>query len=97
MTGLGERLRELRLARARGLKRVAPDLGVSYTYLSKLENGLVEPSPKTLLRLAEYYEVSFEGLAGLAGRLPDDLMARLQADPEGLISVLREHFRARPR
>jgi transcriptional regulator with XRE-family HTH domain len=74
------------------LKQAAPEIGVSYTYLSKLENGHVEPSDETLRRLAAYYGVDGDALGALAGRLPADVTAYLQEDPERVLALLRSHF-----
>lgn len=89
---LGQYLRTLREKNGRGLKRVAPKVGVSYSYLSKLENGFLEPSQATIERLARYYGVDPEVMAVLAGKLPDDLVDILQSNPEEAIRLLRDTF-----
>jgi transcriptional regulator with XRE-family HTH domain len=89
---LGDHLRNLRHKKGTGLKRSAPGLDLSYTYLSKIENGLLDPFPETLARLAAYYGVDVHVLEVLSGRLPDDLLQGIQSDPETAIRILREHF-----
>ena len=89
---LGQRLRGLREERGGGLKQIAPEIGVSYTYLSKLENGLVEPSLDTIGALADFYDVDPEILSVLAGKLPDDVLDILQKQPERAILLLRKRF-----
>jgi transcriptional regulator with XRE-family HTH domain len=88
----GSTIRELREKRGLGLKRAAPEIGVSYSYLSKLENGLVGPSDDTIEALAAYYDVDVDYLGVMAGRLPPDILAILQNDPEGALRYLRERF-----
>jgi transcriptional regulator with XRE-family HTH domain len=89
---LGKFLRRLRKRKAKSLKGAAPEIGVSHAYLSKLENGAQSPSDEVLERLATYYDANSDVLAILAGRIPDDVMAALQADPENAARVLRARF-----
>ncbi len=89
---LGKYLRALRQRRGLGLKRAAPELQISYTYLSKLENGKVEPSDETMERLARYYSVAVEDLPLTEGRLPPDVRRILEDHPEEAIDLLRRRF-----
>lgn len=91
---LGSYLRALRKRRAVGLKEAAPAIGVSYTYLSKLENGLQDPSPDVMRRLADYYDTDGDVLGLLSGKLPDEILEALQGDPERAIAFLRRRFGA---
>ncbi len=93
---LGSFLRGARETRGLGIKRAAPEIGVTYSYLSKLENGLVTPSEETVGKLAEYYDLNAEMLGVLAGRLPDDVVKILEGDPEGAITDLRARFGSSP-
>lgn len=90
--GVGRRLRALRKKRGLGLKRVAPEIGVSYTYLSKVENGKAAVSESVIERLAKYYSVDDESLAAQAGHLPDDVKEILANHPEEALALLRRHF-----
>src|SRR5712692_4376266 len=63
----GTYLRGIRRERGIGLKRVAPQVGLSYTFLSKLENGHVEPSGQTIERLARFYCIASDEMALAAG------------------------------
>lgn len=91
---LGRYLRRLRNRKEKSLKGAAPEIGVSHAYLSKLETGAQSPSDELLERLAAYYEADADVLAILAGRIPDDVLAALQGDPEEAARVLRERFGA---
>ncbi len=89
---LGKRLRKLREKQGRGIKQVAPEIGLSYSYLSKLENGLLEPSENTIQRLATFYGEDPEVIGILAGKLPSDVLEILQNDPKAAVQILRERF-----
>ena len=88
----GSYLRDLRQKTHLGIKQVGPEVGVSYSYLSKLENGLVEPSEETLRKLATYYGVNEERLNTIAGRLPPDVSRILSEKPEEAVELLRSRF-----
>jgi transcriptional regulator with XRE-family HTH domain len=92
---LGKYLRDLRHMKDIGIKQVAPELDLSYSYLSKLENGLLEPSMETVRKLAEFYGVDAEVLGTLAGKLPADVVAILEGQPEAAIRLLRSRFAKR--
>lgn len=90
--GFGHYLRTLRENKGLGLKRVAPELGISYTFLSKLENGKVQPSDEVLERLANYYSIDDEQLTAQTGRLPADVKRILEEHPEEAVALLRSRF-----
>lgn len=92
MKDLGAYLRDLRLQKQKSLKRAAPELGLSVSYLSKMETGKLVPSQETAARLANYYGVDVESINALAGRLPDDVVRILQGNPDAAIRLLREKF-----
>ena len=92
-----ERLRELRKAARLSQKALAEKVGVNFTYLSKIENGRVEPPRESVLqRIAkelagelgmDEIELSDE-LITLAGKIPSDLAETLSRNPE-IIRFLR--------
>ena len=92
-----ERLRELRKAARLSQRALAEKVGVDFTYLSKIENGRVEPpSENVLQRIAkelagelgmDEIELSDE-LITLAGKIPSDLAETLSRNPE-VIRFLR--------
>ncbi|MBQ2939639.1 MAG: helix-turn-helix transcriptional regulator [Clostridia bacterium] len=57
-----KRLKELRKAKRLTQVSVQMKLGVEQALLSKYENGERVPPTETLLRLAEFYEVSIDYL-----------------------------------
>ena len=92
-----ERLRELRKAARLSQKALAEKVGVNFTYLSKIENGRVDPPRESVLqRIAkelagelgmDEIELSDE-LITLAGKIPSDLAETLSRNPE-IIRFLR--------
>jgi HTH-type transcriptional regulator, competence development regulator len=91
----GEILRTLRLRRGLGIKKLAPDLGVSYTYLSKLENKDSSPSEQFVKKVADYFDYDQNELMLSAGKVPDEVMRLLQENPQKAVQFLKERFGGR--
>ena len=92
----GQVLRDLRTSRQLSLKRLAPDLGVDYSYLSKLENGQVRPSAELVRKVAGYFEYEEDLLLLTASRIPPDIVAILREHPEDAVAFLRARFGDNP-
>ncbi len=88
----GEILKELRRERKLGIKRLAPDLGVSYSYLSKLENARATPSDDLLLRVSAYFDYDSSRLFLSASRIPPEVLTILREHPDEAVTYLRERF-----
>lgn len=87
---LGLLLREARLRAALSLKQAAPPVDVSYTHLSKIENGVTMPSVELLGRLLDLYQVSErDDFYTAAGTLPPDVQRVLTARPTAAYAALR--------
>ena len=92
-----DRLRELRRTARMSQRALAEQVGVDFTYLSKIENGRVEPpSEGVLQRIAKELadklgrdetELADE-LITLAGKIPSDLAETLSRNPE-VVRLLR--------
>jgi transcriptional regulator with XRE-family HTH domain len=94
----GEILRDLRTRAGLGIRRLGPELGVSYTYLSKLENLEVRPSEDLVRRVARYFAYDEDQLLMSAGRIPQEILDILRDHPEDAIDFLRRRFsRSEPR
>lgn len=65
METFGERLKELRLEKGLGQVALAKELGVGKSVISLWENGQCEPTLGNLIRLAKYFDVSIDYLAGM--------------------------------
>ena len=87
----GQKLRELRQQLDLTLKNLEARVNVNYTYLSKIENGVLPPpSEKVVLQLAEALNADKEELLLLAGILPPDIIEKLK-DPK-FIKTLRSRI-----
>jgi HTH-type transcriptional regulator, competence development regulator len=72
-----------RLRRDKGLtqRQAADELGIDFTYLSKLENDRGEPPGEELVRrMAKLYDADPEYLLALAGKVPPELRSRALED-----------------
>jgi len=86
----GQRLRELRKARGMTQRELAQKTAISYSYVSKLETGVMPPPrQKVILALAEVLGANHadtDELFGLARKMPSDLLAHVDT---GIIKMLR--------
>ena len=70
----GRRLRELRKEAGMSQREVAQKVGVDFTYLSKIESGVMSPpSEKVITKLARVLDANRDELITLAGKVPSDL------------------------
>jgi transcriptional regulator with XRE-family HTH domain len=71
----GTKLRALRNKKGMTLRELAAAIGVSFTYLSKIENSKVEytPAPDTIRALAKALDVDPLEMLKLADKLPPEL------------------------
>jgi transcriptional regulator with XRE-family HTH domain len=88
----GQLLRQLRIKSGLGIKRLAPELGVNYTYLSKLENNEVGPSEEMVGKVARYFNYDRDRLLLTAGKVPPEILEILRNNPDEAIGFLRERF-----
>jgi transcriptional regulator with XRE-family HTH domain len=59
------RIKELRTEMHKSLRDVASELNISYSSLSKYERGDQQPSYETLIRIANYFNVTTDYLIGI--------------------------------
>ena len=90
----GSILREMRYQKGMGIKKLAPEVGVDYTYISRIENNQVLPSEDVIKRLAEYFGQDKDELMIRADRIPRDIMEILRRNPKETLSLIRENFEA---
>lgn len=88
----GVLLRDLRSTKGIGIKQLAPELGVTYTYLSKLEHNQVRPSRELVGRIAQYFSYDQNRLLLAADKVPSDVMEILRRHPDEAIALLHERF-----
>lgn len=70
ISGLGERLQNLRKERRLSQKEVADALGISAAVVSNYESGERTPSLENLLSLADFYRCSTDYLLGKDKQIP---------------------------
>jgi HTH-type transcriptional regulator, competence development regulator len=85
---LGDRLKRTRSSRGLGLRGAAGLIGVSPTYLSRVENNLEAPTEEKIQKLAEVLGDNFDELMQLAGKVPADVAEVIKAD-SGMPAFLR--------
>lgn len=90
----GSLLRTLREKSGLSIKRLAPELDVNYTHLSKLENNKVNPSEELVERMSHYFAYSKEELLLAANKIPEDVLRILRENPTEAVAFLRKEFAA---
>jgi PAS domain S-box-containing protein len=87
----GQRLRELRKAKGLTQRDLADRVGLSFTYLSKIENGAMQPPRgKTITDLANALDADPDELFGLAKKVPSQFLEHINPEVIKLIRALRD-------
>ena len=89
----GQRLRELRKQSNLSQRDLATQIGIDFTYLSKIEGGRLDPpSENVIRRIAQALHTDEDELINLAGKVPKELKAVLEESPQAveLLRVLSE-------
>lgn len=86
----GIKIRQLRVDKGISLRDFANLIDIDFTYLSKIENGKVEPpSEEKIKKIANNLEVEEEELLGLAGKFSPVLMRKVVEDEPNVGRLLR--------
>jgi HTH-type transcriptional regulator, competence development regulator len=91
----GKRVRELREAKKRtdpefSLRRFAQAVGVSATFLSRMENGdAPPPSAEKVIRIAKLLGEDGDELLALAGKVDPELPRIIRRRPRAMADLLR--------
>ena len=84
----GKRVRELRLTNRMGQRALAQAIGVSFTYISKIENEKLDfgdyPSEELILRLATALKANTDELLILAQKIPARVRRRVLERPDAV-------------
>lgn len=80
------KLKELRLNIKKSQLDIAKELGISQQNFCRYENGQNEPDIETLIKLADYFDVSLDYLCGRPR--PYDLPSTATAEQKKTVSVL---------
>jgi transcriptional regulator with XRE-family HTH domain len=62
MDRIGEKLHTLRTRRGLSIRQLAPELGVSDSYITQIELGKKTPSARLVLKIALFFNVSTDQL-----------------------------------
>ncbi len=86
----GAYVRQERLSREIGLREMAKKIGVSPTYLSKVERDEFPPPAEDKVRkIAEIFHIDVDILLALAGKVSSDLSEIIREHPRELAALLR--------
>lgn len=79
----GERVRRRRIDQGLGLRATARSVGISATFLSRIETGAEKavPSEEVIRKLAVVLDEDFDALMLLAGRISNEVRDYVKADP----------------
>ena len=84
--GFGNRLRAMRTAKGLSQRALGERVGVSFTYISKVENGKLDfgdyPSEDLICRLAAALDTDEEELLLLAEKIPEAIRRRFFERPD---------------
>lgn len=86
MKKFGDRVRQLRQAKGLGQRALAKMVGISLTYVSKIENHRLDfgdyPSTEVILRIATALEADEDELLILAKKIPERIHQRVLERPD---------------
>ena len=86
----GAFVRQERKGREIGLREMAKKIGVSPTYLSKVERDEFPPPAEDKVRkIAEIFDIDVDELLALAGKISSDLSEIIREHPRELSALLR--------
>ena len=86
----GQVLREARRTREMSQRELADQVGVDFSYISKIENDrLPPPAADTIVRICHALEVPVEELLALKGKIPSDFEDAIGSSPTALRFVRR--------
>ncbi len=86
MKKFGERVRQLRRTRGLGQRAFAQLVGISFTYVSKIENEKLDfgdyPSEELIVRIAAALDANEDELLILAKKIPERIQQRVLERPD---------------
>ena len=91
--GFGNRLRGMRTAKGLSQRALGERVGVSFTYISKVENGKLDfgdyPSEDLIRRLAAALDTDEEELLLMAEKIPEAIRRRFFERPDAFRLITR--------
>jgi len=85
-------LKDLRTKKGVSIKKLATEINLNYTYISKLENAKARPSLKVINKFSHYFNYNSDELSIAAGKIPEDVEKILKSNPKETIKYLRSKF-----
>ena len=89
----GDRIREVRASKDMSQRALGAQVGVSYAYISKIENGKLDfgdfPSRALIGRLANALDADEEELLLLAEKIPESIRRRFFERPDAFRQIAR--------
>ena len=87
----GSMIREKRKVKGYTLRKFAGEVGISPTYLSRVEQGKVErpPTAERVQKMAELLGENADQWIAIAGRMPTDVSEIIKNEPEAMPALLR--------
>ena len=87
----GQRLRELRKAKEITQRELADRVGISFTYLSKIEHSAMPPPRgKTIMALAHALDADSDELFGLSKKIPSEFIEQINPEVIRLIRSMKD-------
>jgi HTH-type transcriptional regulator, competence development regulator len=87
----GQKIRALRKAKHLGQRELAERVGVSFTYISKIENGRLDfgevPSEDLIVKLAEALGTDTDELLLLGQKVPEKVRRRVLERPDAFLRL----------
>ena len=92
----GSYIRQLRRENNLTQRSFAEQLGVDFTYISKIENNKVDnpPSEDVIRKMAQILETDEEALLDLAGKFDQDALRRIVADASSPFAKQRAYTKS---
>lgn len=87
----GDFIRNTRLKLELGLREFAEKVGISATYISKMEVGdYAPPKEENIKKMAKILKINEDTLLSMAGKIPSDLQKMITSEPELYMAFLRK-------
>lgn len=93
MSKFGQKIRELRKSQNRSQRDVAAEVGIHFTYLSRIETDNMDfgdyPGEATIQKLAKALKADEDELLLMAKKIPASVKERVLAQPTAFLKLAR--------
>lgn len=80
MSIFGKMLKDLRRSKRMTQRKLAEEVGINFTYISKIENGAEPPSEEVILRIAEVLDADSEKMMLAAKKVPQEMRKTIEEE-----------------